>query len=100
MELKRQTYAGNKRSHRSGRSIQKNNLNCLYRNQNLGIRKGKICTPEGNQHLTGIEDESAKMTEMRQKKRKKKKWYHKNQFKNKKNIFLKIIYSKKEFFFK
>lgn len=41
MELKRQTYAGNKRSHRSGRSIQKNNLNCLYRNQNLGIRKGK-----------------------------------------------------------
>lgn len=87
MELKRQTYAGNKRSHRSGRSIQKNNLNCLYRNQNLGIRKGKICTPEGNQHLTGIEDESAKMTEMRQKKRKKKSGITKTSLRTRKTSF-------------
>lgn len=96
MELKRRIYAGNKRSHRSGRSSQKNNLNCLYRSENSGIRKGKIWTPEGNQHLTGIQDESANMTEMRQKKRKKK-WYHKNQLRNKKNIFLEIIYNRKEF---
>lgn len=53
MELKRQTYAGNKRPHEPRRSTQKSNLNCLYG------RKGKNGT-------RGTQDESAKTTEMRQ----------------------------------
>lgn len=87
MELKRQTYAGNERSHRSGRSIQKKILNCSYRNENLGIRKGKIWTPEGNQHLTGIQDEQAKMTEMRQKKKEKKSGIIKTSLETRKTSF-------------